>query len=239
MAEADWTLVDGSLAATSVARGVSSGFTPPNGGGSYVAGFNTLVATTGFTGFFVNRPNFAPLVNAGGSASGGSIRFAVQKVTAAVTGFTPMAFICLRAGSAVAPNPAGTDTGYLMGLENSNPYRIVFVKAAPGNGLQTAAVRRSSSASFTAGQWHHLRMDAIVNPNGDVILRFFSNNLVANPVTAPVWTAIAGMTDFTDDAFGVNSGSAPLSGGFAGWGMWANTNGRFGLLDHVEVFRQT
>lgn len=192
---------------------------------------------------YCNRPNFGPLLNGAAAATGGSLRLAIQKRTSGGnTGWAALGFIGLRTGSAGAPAPSVNDIGYLFGLENADPHRIICRKGAPAVGLASTAgatLLRASNATFTPGVWHHLRIDMIVNPNGDVILRFFRNDLVVNAVTAPIWTAIAGMTDYTDDALGILSGSAPLSGGFAGFGSWSDTLGRQSLFDQIEVYRQT
>lgn len=241
MAEADWAFISGSLDAAQVGRGVSSAFPRPNGGLNFTFGMHSLVATEGFTGLYCDLTNFNPLLNSStpAAATGGSVRGALQKYDSSTpTEYAPLLFIGLRGGSAGSPAPTTLDTAYMLGLENASPYRIVLVKGTPGAGLPTAAVLRASSQSYTPGNWHHLRLDMIVNPTGDVILQAFYNDLTAHTVTAPTWAAIAGLTEFTDDALGVLSGSEPLSGGFIGYGMYSKAAGRLGLFDHIEAIRQ-
>lgn len=244
MAEIDFTFLDGSADAGAMRRGVSSAFARPNGGLNFVFGFHSQQAGAQAIGMWYNRANFNPLVTALGAATGGSITFAVQKrLGSANTNYTPFGFICLRNGTGAAPAPSVDDVGYLLGLDNNSPYVIGLYKGAPSAGLPAASgspssLLRAGSVSTLPGQWHHLRLDAIVNPNGDVILRCFQNDLTANTVTSPVWTAIPGITDFTDDALGVLSGSPPLSGGFAGLGMWSQATSRLGLFDHFTLARQ-
>jgi hypothetical protein len=89
------------------------------------------------------------------------------------------------------------------------------------------------------GTWLHLRLDMVVNLNGDVLLQVFQNNLTSNPLGgAPSWQAIPGMPEFIDDALGINSGSQPFTSGRAGFGFFTKDVTRRGFLDHVEAFRQ-
>jgi hypothetical protein len=233
MASADWTTLNDGLTAGSVDRGVSSGITPPNGGGSFIYGFNSLVATTGAVGLFANQVNFAPM------AKGMSIRGALQRgASGGSTNWSSFMFAGLQ-GTSV------NDTGYLLGLADGDPSHIVLAKAtvaagvvdlvpdAPNNG-----VLLRSTGTVAVGDWVHLRLDMIVNDNGDVILQCFENDLGANAVTAPVWTAIAGATEFIDDALQVNSGSAPLTSGRGGFGFRCSDVTRRAFVDHMQVARQ-
>lgn len=68
------------------------------------------------------------------------------------------------------------DSAYLLGLSDDDPHRIVLGKGAVTVGLPTAdgpGVLLKSSASFTQATWLHLRLDVIVNTNGDVVLKVF------------------------------------------------------------------
>lgn len=231
MAESDWTILTGSIDAGSLARGVSSGFTPPSGGGSFVYGFNTLDTTEGAIGLFTNQANFAPM------AKGGSVRGAVKRgVGGGPLNFAPFLFVGLQ-GSTVG------DSGYLLGLGDSDPHRIILRKGKISDGLPDAAigasgVLRKSSASYPVDTWLHLRLDMIVNLNGDVVLNCYANDLGANPVSAPVWVPVDGMASFIDDALGVNSGSAPFTSGRGGFGMWTKDVTRRAFFDQLEVQRQ-
>lgn len=238
MAEADWAFLSGSLDAASVARGVSAGFTPPSGGGSFVFGFASKVTTPGAVGLYVdggNNPSFDPdLIDDASDPSGGSIRGAVKRgVSAGPLDFAPFLFIGQQ-GSSVA------DQGYLLGLSENDPHEIILRKGAPSGGLlpTAAGVLRTGTATFPPDTWVHLRLDMIVNPNGDVVLKAFQNDLAGDPVTAPTWVTIPGITDFIDDALGVNSGSAPFIGGRAGFGFQTSDLSRRGFFDQIEVLRQ-
>lgn len=241
MAEIDWEIVSGSLDATLIRRGVTGAFTPPNGGGSFVFGFSSETTATGVSALYVNKTNFAPLKNIAAAATGGSVRMALKKGTSPTsTGWSPFMFLCLRAGAGTSPAPSVNDIGYLLGLENSNPARIVFRKGSPIGGLPATAGSslRASNEAFLVDTWLHLRLDAVVNPNGDVVLKFFKSDVVVNPVTVPAWNTIPGMTDFIDDALGVLSGSAPLSGGFAGFGQQSAAAQRRSYFDSCQILRQ-
>jgi hypothetical protein len=153
--------------------------------------------------------------------------------------FSPTFFLCLTgiSGANVA------DTGYLLGLEDADPHHIVLRKGVLGEGLPSVSVGsqgvlRRSNTTFAPGSWVHLRLDAAVNLNGDVVLNVFQNDLNANAVTAPVWVPVPGMAQFIDDALQVNTGSAPLLSGYAGFAFAARDATRRGYFDHVEIRRQ-
>jgi hypothetical protein len=90
------------------------------------------------------------------------------------------------------------------------------------------------------GTWLHLRLDVIVNSNGDVVLQVLQNDLVAHPLgTPPNWQPVAGMATFIDDATAINSGSQPLTSGRGGFGVTVNDVTRRAFFDHLELQRQT
>ena len=238
MAEADWSDLGGSaLGAASIDRGVTNGIARPNGGGNFIFGYNTLDTVVGAAGKFCALADFNP-IQTPASAGGGSIRGAIQRgASAAPIGFSP--FFYIGAQGATVDHQA-----YMLGLEDEDPHRIVLVKGAmlsgiPSDAFGSQGILLKSNATFSPGAWHHLRLDMIVNTNGDVILQLFESDLVANPVTAPVWTPIVGATEFIDDALQVNSGGAAFTTGYAGFGFQTGGNlSRRGYFDHVEVSRQ-
>lgn len=243
MAQSDWTVLTGSLAAGSVARGVTSGVVKPAGGGSYVYGFNSLAIVDGAVGLHNNQASFAPM------ASGGSVRGAIKRAPGGgKTGFAPFLFIGLQ-------GPAVTDLGYLLGLGDGDPNHIVLRKGSISTGLPDQApvpatspnILMRSTESFEEDVWHHLRLDMIVQGTGDVLLQVFANDLAAHDVTSPVWELVAGMEGpqypsiegFVDDALGVNTGSAPYTSGRAGMAFRVEDVTRRAFFDHLEVARQT
>lgn len=232
MAELDWTYLNDGLAIGSVDRGVTAGFTPPPGGGSFVFGFNSLDVSIGAVGLFTNLASFAP------TAKGARITGAMKRYPGGgSTGFAPMLFVGLQ-------GPSVNDAGYLLGLGDGDPSRVTLRKGALSAGLPDVAplgsgVLRRSTTTKALDEWVHLRLDMIVNLNGDVRLQVFENDLDANPLgSAPVWTAIAGMAEFVDDALGINSGSAPYTSGRCGFGFRTSDVTRRAFFDHLEVYRQ-
>lgn len=225
MAEADWTVATDSLDANSVRRGSTMGVAPPNGGG-FVYAFNSAASVVGASSLFHNGANFAPYLE------GASIRGAFQKgAGGGATGSTPLIILNQE-------GPSVNDSAYMLCFADNDPAKLQLVKGAPVNG-PAGVVLRESDDTFDIGDWLHLRLDAVLNANGDVALTIFKNDLVANPIGgAFVWTAVAGMTVFIDDALGINSGSLPLAGGRAGFGMWCNEVTRRAYHANIELSRQ-
>ena len=231
MASTDWTYLNDGLALASVDRGVTAGIPRPPGGGTFLFGFNSLGVAKGAVALFANTPNFAPM------AKGGSLRGCLQRGPGGgPTGFSPFLFLC---GQGTSVN----DQAYLLGLSDDNPHRIVLRKGAIGTGLPDAdgpGVLLRSSESFAQGTWLHLRLDVVVNGNGDVVLSVFRNDLEAHPIgTAFDWKPVAGMPSFIDDQLAINSGSQPLTSGRAGFGFAVSDVTRRAFVDHLELLRQT
>ncbi len=233
MGQSDWDFMTDGLDQATVDRGVTGGIARPNGGGDFLFGFNSLVAPTNpgnSVALHVLGANFNPL------ATGGSVRGAVKRGPGAgKTGFSPFLFILAQANSVNAD-------AYMLGLENADPSRIVLKKGAINAGIPAADSSNSlriSTESYDWDVWHHLRLDAVVNLTGDVVLKMFRSDLDTETVDVPDWQAIAGMDDFIDDALGINSGSAPLLSGRVGFGFHVSEITRRGYFDQLEVFRQT
>ena len=237
MAETDFTLF-GADAAT-IKRGVTAGIQPPNGGGNFVFGFNSQVASKQAVGLYHNQGDFSPLVDGSSNPTGCSVRGVLQRgVSTAPVGFATGLFGCLQGASA----PTISDVGYILSLADNDPSEIRLIKGTPLSMVSLAAdsttILRSSSANYLWGTWLQLRLDVIVNPNGDVILRCFQSDLNTYPVSNPNWQPISGMDDFVDDALGINSNSNPLAGGWGGWCFAASIDGGRGFVDHFELHRQ-
>jgi hypothetical protein len=100
-------------------------------------------------------------------------------------------------------------------------------------------VQLASGESFAQGTRLHLRLDAIVNDNGDCVLKVFQNDLDAHPLgSTPAWEEIPGMATLIDDHLGINTGSQPLTSGRAGFGTAVSDVTRRSFFDHVELMRQ-
>jgi hypothetical protein len=235
MAEADWVIVANSLDASAVKRGVTSGIAPPNGGGSFVFGFNSLVNTPGAVALYATQSGFAPM------AKGASMRAAVKRGA----GGGPMNFSPFLFAGLSTNDVAGV--AYLLGLDDNDPHAIALVKGplsggvpsgAPGTTSGSSKVLAQGTETFLNNTWLHLRLDMIVNTNGDVILNCYRNDVTANPVTSPIWTPIPGCSTFTDDALQVNSGTAPLTSGYGGFGFQTKDITRRAFFDQLEVQKQ-
>lgn len=236
MSSSDWTFLTNSLAAGVVDRGATTGIARPPGGGNFLYGFNSLSVPNpaGAVGLFTNQVNFAP------HAKGVSIRGCMKRLpSGGPTGFSPFFFANLQ-GNLI------TNLGYLFGCADDDPYHLVVRKGAPFNGLQDLepdpdanGILLRSGGSFAQDTWHHLRMDVIVNANGDVLIQCFSNDVDANPLSgAPVWVPIVGMEQFIDDTLGINSGSAPFTSGRSGFGFACEDVTRRAAFDHIQINRQ-
>ena len=230
MSEMDWSYLNNGLDIATVDRGVTSGIARAPGGGGFLFAFNSLAAVQGAVALFASLPNFAPM------AKGGSIRGAIQRGPGGgPTGFSPFLYL---AGQGTSVN----DSAYLLGLSDDDPHRIVLRKGAVSVGLPNAdgpGVLLKSAASFVQGTWVHLRLDVIVNTNGDVVLKVYENNLATRPLgTPPSWQPVAGMVELIDDHLGINTGSQPLTSGRGGFGMAVKDVTRRAYFDHIELSRQ-
>jgi len=236
MAEADFTAFTAAnnqaLDDGSISKGVTTAFSPPNGGGSFVFGFHSLQAVIGVAGMYASVTDFNPIA----PGKGGSIRAAIRRY-ASGSDYAPM--IGFISGTNVQTSPA-----YILGLSGSDPYQIVLRKGYLIGGLDPSGsdiLRRSDESFASNALWFHLRMDVVINPHGDVVINIMQNDLGSNAVTSPGWSSIPGMEAYTDDSLGVLSGTAPLvSGGFRGFMAHFNngTAGRVSLIDHLELYRQ-
>ncbi|MCL2726743.1 MAG: hypothetical protein FWD69_20180 [Polyangiaceae bacterium] len=230
MADIDWTYLNDGLDIATVDRGVTAGIARPPGGGNFLFAFNSLAAVSGSVALFANLTNFAPM------PKGGSIRGVLQRGPGGgPTGFSPFLFLCCQGNSV-------RDSAYLLGLSDDDPHRIVLRKGAVTVGLPAAdgpGALLKSAASFAQATWLHLRLDVIVNTNGDVVLKVFQNDLTLHPLGAPPdWQPVSGMVEFIDDHLGINSGSQPLTSGRGGFGFSVKDVTRRAYFDYIELFRQ-
>lgn len=246
MGQADWKEISGALSASSLGRVVTASVGGPNGSNGFVWAYNSLDATvTGAHGWFVNLTGFAPTGSGPSVADGGaSIRGCVKRLSSPNSiGMSPFLFACLQGGA----SPTVNDWAYMLGLSDASPYEIVLAKAPIVSGLRAdddnVTILRQSSDQYNIGDglWHHLRLDAIVQNNGDVVLSCWENNLTNKPIGEdPVWSSIAGMSDFIDDPAQIQTGSAPLWGGCLGYAFAVHeTLNARGAFDAFQAERQT
>lgn len=226
MAESDFGSLTGSLATSLVDRGVSNGFTPPNGGGSWLHGWHSLQPDVGASGlYYLTDPgNFAPM------AKGGRISCAMKRLLGVDA--TPFLFISLE-GNSVG------DSGYLIGLaHDESPARLVVVKGPPSSGLPLASAIMQSSATYAVNSYIHIQVDIIRQPTDDVLISVWENDLTSFTVGTPTFVLVPGMEAFTDDHLGVNTGSQPFLGGYAGMGYYTKSTGRYAFHDYFKLARQ-
>ena len=221
----------GSVGTGITRRGVTSGTVKPAGGGTYVFGFNTVSATAGSVALYTSQGAFVPV------ASGGIITTAFCRgPSASPTQYSHYVFIG-------AQGTGLSDNAYMLGLSDNNPSSLVLRKGTIASGLVDgeegdAGIIRKSADTFTEGTWLHVRLDMIVNPSGDVILKVWQSDLSVNDVDAPVWAGVDGMDDFVDDALGINSGTAPYVSGYMGFGFQSAALSRRAFFDQITCARQ-
>jgi hypothetical protein len=251
MASSDWSQVTGGLSAGSLIQGVAAGLVPPPGGGSFVYGMRAIDAAVGGAALYANASGYGPIGVVGGVQMGGSVRGTLKRRTAGTTGFSPFLFLCLQGLSFSA-------MAYMLGLSDEIPSRIVLVKgpfSPVGNvtipppvitSPPTKGVLACSTATYAPGNWLQLRLDAIANGNGDVVLNCYFNDLTLGgaSVASPTWIPIPGISQYIDDALGINTGTTPLAGlsganGYAGFGMTKTVPNTTALFDELEVLAQT
>jgi hypothetical protein len=245
MGQADWAELNGSLSAASLARGVTAGIAPPSGA-SWVFGYNTLTDTPGAHGKYVDLTGFVP-TGSGLSVpdGGGSVRGAVKRVASpGATGMSPFLFFCCQGGP-----PSVNDVAYLLGPSNADPYELVLAKGPIAGGIvpeqpDTIILARSAAQySMGDGLWHHLRLDPIVEPNGDVLIQCYANDLALQPIgTPPDWQPISGFPSggYVDDVLRIATGSAPLWGGWVGFAFASHGSiNRRGAFAALEAYRAT
>lgn len=247
MARSDWAIMSGSADGTSwggvtILRNATFGITPPPGGGAAVFGINSVQNVIGAVAVYNAVAGFSPL------PSGGSISMVLKRgISGGLDKFSAFLFLCATG------NNIG-DSAYLIGLSDTAPSRIIVAKGAvgvglPGDGVGTKILRQSTR-TVEIDEYVHLKIDAIVQGSGDVVLRFYENDLDLHPLDNPaswVWVPIP-CTDewvgqfsdgyFIDDVVGVNSGSTPLTSGYAGYGGEVKDAARRSYYDHAILIAQ-
>lgn len=236
MALVDWAEMTNSLNTAIVTRDPSGGFTPPNGGGTFVYAFNSIASADGAVAKYVNLANFAPIA----VAKGGQITGAILKGPGGIDYASAFLFISARGADV-------NDNAYMIGFESNDPSNLKVFKGPLVNGIPAtdpAAAANgktllTSDAAYNANEWVHVRMDAIVQPSGDVLIKCYQNDLTAHTVAAPAWVALPGCETYVDDALGVASGTLPYDGGYVGYGFEVGLISRVAQFDYITVQRQT
>ncbi len=140
MSSQDWQELQNNLAQGAVRHGASLGFVVPNGGGNTVYAMHCLDGTViGGVGLYADITNYSPLTK-GGRAS----MCLKRRAGASNIGFSPFIFIGVQGNDI-------NDKGYILGLEDADPYRIVLRKGALIAGVPVAGTQayfRRSSGQF-------------------------------------------------------------------------------------------
>jgi hypothetical protein len=246
MGQVDWAELGGSLSDASLKRGVTAGIAGPPGGNGFVFGYNSLNSTsTGAHGKYVDLSGFTPTGSLLSVPDGGGyVRGAIKRVASPNnTGMTPMLFFCCQGGP-----PTVNDDAYMLGLSDADPYKVVLAKGPIVGGIVQDAsnlkIIAESSAEYNMsdGLWHHLSMEPVVQPNGDVLLKCEESSLALHDIHSPSWADIPGFpaSGYIDDALHINTGTAPLWGGYVGWAFAVNDAlNRRGAFDALQAARQT
>lgn len=100
----------------------------------------------------------------------------------------------MEAGAPVSTSNIGriSDEGYQMLLyEAGTSWRATLNRYNSGVGVVLDDVELDTGVADQY-KWFHLRLDVLIQPNGDVTLQVFENDLVANPIdpgNSPTWGA--------------------------------------------------
>ena len=236
MSELNWQVLPGSSGEGGAPfyTGTSAVFTPPPGGGDRTYTWRAADANVnGVHALYADVANYNPIPG----NFGGSIRGALYRADgSSATDHSVFLFFQQQADNATA-------TGYMVGLSPETSSHLVLVKGPLSAGIPTSAVKTDgviarSTSTFAQGAWVHVRLDVVVNPNGDVVLNTWTNNLDVNDVLTPVWTAVPEMSGIIDDAIGWNTGTPGLNvGGRLGFGYHATASGTAGAVDHIGAIR--
>jgi len=245
MSEIDWELLDGSLdKAAEIDRGNATTVLDPDGNPT-TYGFASRAIVTGAAGLYcktlapmsgTNR--FNPTRDDNGDPRGGRIQGLVQRgPSGGVTGFAPMLFINLQ-GTATA------DQGYLLGLSDASPHYLVLRKGSildgiPNSPVGTDGVLARGSVAHLPETWHQLRLDAVLNENGDVTLICRQSDIAVQGMEDPLWKHIPGIGEsFIDDALGVQSASQPFKNGRMGFAFQCSDVARRAFFTRMTLYRQ-
>jgi len=238
----DWSNLVGSLGPTSVVQGLTGSQLAAPGGGQFVYGMNAVGKQAGVAAKFLSVDGFNPM-DLGGRISG-----AIKRRSRLSGDMAAFFFLGLR-GFAVQ------DDAYMLGLAGDDFSHIVLRKGSireglPGGNDGSNGILARSEARFPDDAWLHLCLELVVARPAtvsDVVLNVYQSELGQHPVTDPHWVKIAGMSDcrnglpataFIDDMFGVNSGSLPLGGGRAGFGVHVSTAAQSAFWDHIKISKQ-
>lgn len=232
MPSTDYTEISDAISTASTLRGVVTPAVVPavNGGGAFAYAIHSITNSPGVVASYFNGSGFIP------TSKGGDLPGALRKGGAGGSLFSAYLFVSLNGN-------ASTNSAYVLGLSDTEPAHIELRKGTlatglPDQGPGSNGVLRRSTATFALGTWVHLRLECVLEPTGDVVINVYQSDLSLRPVTSPVWVAIPGMAQFTDDFLQVATGSAPLPGGYMGFGSTMAEVNRIASFDQIVPARQ-
>ena len=235
MSASDWSYLSGING--SVKHGPTLEVEPPSGGGDFAYGFNSSdVAGSGVVALVVTTVGLD-------FPKGGEIAAALTKVSPQGDGQSVFVFSQIGDGTEVG---AVSDSVYLLGIQDDPTNRLVLCKGPVSNGIPNGdpgtdnggtRIIAKGSESVDPGAWVHVRLQAIVQVGGDVLLVAEKNEIPLG--STPVWEPIPGMQDrIVDGVTEITTGSAPLVTGRSGIGWhFQNTNKSAGI-DYITGARQ-
>jgi hypothetical protein len=235
MAIADWSYQAGING--SAHHGPTLEIAPPPGGGDFAYGFNSADVTgTGVVSLCITPPAF-------NFTKGGEISAVLTKVSAEGDGHSVFIFTQLGNGTEVG---SVTNKVYMLGIQNDPTNRLVLCKGLINNGIPNGdpgttnggtRIIAKGSESVDVGSWVHVRLQAVVQVGGDVLLVAEKNEVSLG--SPPVWTPIPGMPDrIVDGVTQIVTGSAPLITGRAGFGWHFTATNKAAGVDYIEGARQ-
>lgn len=250
MSQSDWSVMAGSadgvtFGGTTILRNTTNGITGPAGDlATSVFAFNSIESVDAAVGVYTSLSGFSPLT------SGVQLTGCIQRgISGSQQGWSNFFFLC-STGSNVA------DRAYMFGIEDSTPGRLVLAKGPINVGLTTDSsaveIIRTSKATYNWGTWIHLKIEAIVQPSGDVVFKMYTNDLDANDLSNPSawnwvalefedkWSDVYSAGEFIDDVTGVNTGSTTLTSGYVGYAYkCTNTPAARGYFDYISLASQS
>lgn len=208
MPSSAWSTVVGSSNSSVVIRGpVSTQGAPPAPPGqteAYVYGARGISAGT--FALYANEANFAPI----SSSRSAQVTLGLR----AHEGGQPFAFTSLVDNGV-------DEIGYMLGLDSAG--RLTLAKGALADGLdEPSTILRRAVAPTPAGTWLHVRLDVVANDNGDNVLNAWTSS--SGSIVSPTWDRT--LDRFIDDVLASNTNTAPLRGGYVGFGAKLPTGAR-------------
>ncbi len=246
MSSVDWAETSDCASQAAVPHGVVNaaavGGGPP-GGGSFVYAANSATNAPGAVMLYTAVTGFSPVTK------GCDVRGALQRgVSGGATGYSAWLFAQLQ-------GPSSLFGAYMLGLaDGGSAAHLVLQRAAPAGGMpdnapgtSSSGTLRRSAATYAPGTWVQLRLEVVLNTNGDVVVNCYQNDLTAvgASVSTPTWVPVPGMDQLVDDAVGWNLSNllargptAPLSPGFMGFGMQSSNAARRAAFSWLETVAQ-